>query len=398
MIRDEVISIRQRRPDGAVVATRTDPATDTSATDIAAAENFLHAFHDAHPEAGSLTRRLAEVRRDIADTGTYRHTSAELAYGARLALRDSGWCPTGVPWRRLKVRDLRGLRNASAIASECFEHLRLATNAGRIQPLVTVFAPDTPNRPGPRIWNEQVVRYAGYEYANGTVLGDARYRGFTAQVQRLGWKPPTQRSRFDHLPLVVETAHEGPKVVTVPRDVVQEVPLEHPEYPWFVELRLRWHTVPLISNMQLHIGGIRYPAAPFNTWFVGTEIGTRGLADENAYGITRHVAERLGLDTSTERTLWRDRAIVEINRAVLFSFDAARVTIADHHSEALHRLAWLRSGPRTGGHRPSFSVTREAAHRARQGTPLCFPSPEPPLPRDDVVVRRHCLGTGAPEQ
>ncbi len=100
------------------------------------------------------------------------------------------------------------------------------------------------------------------------MLGDARYQGFTAEVQRLGWKPPSQRSRFDHLPLVVETAHEGTKLVTVPRDVVQEVPLEHPDLPWFVELGLRWHTVPLISNMQLLIGGIRYPAAPFNTRFV----------------------------------------------------------------------------------------------------------------------------------
>ncbi|MEV6231866.1 nitric oxide synthase oxygenase [Saccharopolyspora shandongensis] len=402
-IRDEVIPAQQRQPDTGVeyatgtsrlVADRCEPTTD-----ISAAEQFLRAFHDAHPEAGSLSERLAEVRQEFADTGTYRHTSEELAYGARIALRDSGWCTSGVAWRQLKVRDLRGLCNASAIASECFEHLRLATNAGQIQPLITVFAPDSPDHPGPCIWNEQVVRYAGYALSGGGVLGDARYSGFTAEAQRLGWKPPTQRGRFDHLPLVVETAHEGPKPVTIPRDVVQEVPLEHPEFSWFVELGLRWHTVPLISNMQLLIGGIRYPAAPFNTWFVGTEIGTRGLADESAYGVTRHVAERLGIDTSTERTLWRDRAIVEINRAVLFSFDSARVTITDHHSEALHRLAWLGSAPRTGASRPMFTVTKEATQRARQGAPSGFPSPEPSWPRYDVPARmnRRCLGTGLPE-
>ncbi|MEU5851626.1 nitric oxide synthase oxygenase [Saccharopolyspora shandongensis] len=402
-IRDEVIPTQQRPPDTGVeyatstsrlVADRCEPTTD-----ISAAEQFLRAFHDAHPEAGSLSERLAEVRQEFADTGTYRHTSEELAYGARIALRDSGWCTSGVAWPQLKVRDLRGLRNASAIASECFEHLRLATNAGQIQPLITVFAPDSPDLPGPCIWNEQVVQYAGYALSDGGVLGDARYSGFTAEAQRLGWKPPTQRGRFDHLPLVVETAHEGPKPVTIPRDVVQEVPLEHPEFSWFVELGLRWHTVPLISNMQLLIGGIRYPAAPFNTWFVGTEIGTRGLADESAYGVTRHVAERLGMDASTERTLWRDRAIVEINRAVLFSFDSARVTITDHHSEALHRLAWLHSAPRTGASRPMFTVTKEATQRARQGAPSGFPSPEPSRPRYDVLARmnRRCLGTGLPE-
>ncbi|CAM06413.1 nitric-oxide synthase [Saccharopolyspora erythraea NRRL 2338] len=345
----------------------------SAATDVAAAEKFLRAFHDAHPEAGELDPRLAEVRAEIARTGTYRHTPEELAYGARVALRDSGWCTSGVPWRRLLVRDLRGLRNATTVAKECFEHLRLATNAGRIQPLISVFAPDTPHEPGPRIWNEQVVRYAGYAGPGGEVLGDARYVGFTAAAQRLGWRPPKTRGRFDHLPLVVETAHEGPRTFTVPRDLVQEVPLEHPDLPWFYKLGLRWHSVPLVSNMRLLIGGITYPAAPFNTWFVGTEIGTRALADEMAYGFIREVADRIGLDTTSERTLWRDRAIVEINRAVLYSFDSARVTITDHHSETLHRLAWLRTAPEEGTERPAFVAGGEADRRARKGAPACFP-------------------------
>ncbi|AHI02096.1 nitric-oxide synthase [Kutzneria viridogrisea] len=343
-----------------------------SSVDLAAAEEFLRMFHDAHPEAGPLGQRLTQVRTEIADTGTYRHTPQELAYGARVALRDSGWCTSGVPWRRLKVRDLRGLRNAAAVAAECVQHLRLSTNNGQIQPLVTVFAPDGPNSPGPCVWNEQLVRYAGYRDANGKVLGDPRYAEFTDAVSRMGWKAPTQRGRFDHLPLVVETAHEGPKLFTVPRDVIQEVPLEHPELPWFVELGLRWHAVPVISNMRLVIGGITYPAAPFNSWFVGAEIGTRSLADEGAYAVAREVAERLGLDVRSERTLWRDRATIELNRAVLHSFDAAQVTITDHHAEALHRLAWLRSRQRAGGNRPAFRVDAVTAQRARLGTPARF--------------------------
>ncbi|GAA2816039.1 nitric oxide synthase oxygenase [Saccharopolyspora taberi] len=350
---------------------RQAPATDDHPTDPAAAEEFLRAFHDAHPDAGPLAPRLSQVRADIARSGTYRHTTEELTHGARIALRDSGWCTSGVPWRHVQVRDLRGLRNASPVARECFEHLRLATNGGRIRPLITVFAPDSPRRPGPRIWNEQVVRYAGYPGSDGGTLGDPRYAGFTTAAQRLGWKPPARRGRFDHLPLVVETAHEGPAAFTVPRDVVQEVPLEHPDLPWFARLGLRWHTVPLISNLHLVIGGIRYPAVPFNTWFVGTEIGTRGLADENAYGVVQEVAGELGLDTSSERTLWRDRAIVEINRAVLFSFDSARVTVTDHHAETLHRLGSPR--PASGSARPAFVRPADADRRAREGAPACFP-------------------------
>lgn len=397
--RDEVIP-SQTSPSDAdrrVLDTAGGAWTSPGCADLAAAEEFLLAFYDAHPEAGSLTKRLAEVRRSIAETGTYRHTGEELTYGARLALRDSGWCTSGVAWQRVRVRDLRGLRNASAIASECFEHLRLATNEGRIQPMVTVFAPDTPERAGPRLCNEQVVRYAGYSLSNGGVLGDVRNRDFTSEVMRLGWKPPAQRGRFDHLPLVVETHHEGAKLVPVPRDVVQEVPLEHPEYRWFGELGLRWHTVPLISNMQLRIGGLQYPAAPFNTWFVGTEIGTRALADENAYGIARQVADQLGMDTSTDRSLWRDRAIVEINRAVLHSFDAARVVITDHHSEALHRLARLRSGPRSGGSKPRFTLNRDAARPGLAANPA---PAAPARPRYDVLARmsRRCLGTDLADQ
>lgn len=367
-ISDEAVPLQQ--DPGKSDSSRTSGADP--GVDVVAAEEFIRAFHDTHPGVGSLRERLAQVRAEIADTGTYRHTDKELAYGARVALRDSGWCTSGVPWRRLKVRDLRGLRHASAVAKECFEHLRQASNGGRIQPLITVFAPDTPQTSGPRIWNEQVVRYAGYESPDGAVMGDRRYVGFTTAVCRRGWTPPSRRSRFDHLPLVVETAHEGVHLFDIPRDVIQEVPLEHPDLPWFSELGLRWHTVPLISNMQLVIGGIRYPAAPFNTWFVGAEIGTRGLADENAYGVARDVAGRLGMDTSSERSLWRDRAIVEINRAVLFSFDSAQITVTDHHAEAQHRLAWLRSGWRSGSARPAFSVSKAATQRARHGTPACF--------------------------
>ncbi|HWM03347.1 MAG TPA: nitric oxide synthase oxygenase [Actinophytocola sp.] len=292
----------------------------------AEAEEFLRAFHQARPNAGELDVRLAKVRAEIAATGTYRHKPAELAFGARLALRDSGWCPAEVPWRGLLVRDLREIRDSAEVAAQCVQHLRAATNGGRVRPMVSVFAPDTPWRPGPRLHNDQLVRYAGYADPGGS-LGDRRYIGFTTAVCRLGWRPPTGRSAFDKLPLVVETPHEGVSLFPLPRDVVREVPLEHPDLAWFVGLGLRWHAVPVISNMKLVIGGITYPAAPYNGVYICHAIGEDVLADEAAYGLVRHIAVRLGLDVSSERTLWRDRAIVELNRAVVHSFDAAGVTM-----------------------------------------------------------------------
>jgi nitric-oxide synthase len=173
----------------------------------------------------------------------------------------------------------------------------------------------------------------------------------------------------------VETAHEGTILCRVPDDALAEVRLTHPDLPFFAGLGLRWPAVPVIGNMRLSIGGVNYPAAPFNSWHVGTEIGTRGFADETAYGVAAQVAEKLGLDTSSERTLWRDRVTVELNRAVLHSFDEAGVTITDHHAEALHRLAWLRSRQRPNSHRPAFRVDADRTQRARHGAPAKFAAP-----------------------
>lgn len=296
------------------------------------AERFIRMFHQARPNAGRVETRLAQVWAELAGTGTYRHTPGELAFGARLALRDSGWCPADVPWRGLLVRDLREIRDGATIVAECAQHLRSATGDGRLNPMVSVFAPDTPQRPGPRIRNDQLVRYAGYQDGVGRTVGDRRYIDFTSRVCRLGWRPPTGRGAFDLLPLLVETPDEGVTMASLPRDAVLEVAIVHPDLPWLRAMELRWHAVPVISDRRLSIGGIDYPAAPFNGVYICRAIGADVLAGEAGYGLARQVAGRLGLDTSTDRTLWQDRVMVELNRAVLHSFDAAGVRI-EHSAE-----------------------------------------------------------------
>ena len=85
-----------------------------------------------------------------------------------------------------------------------------------------------------------------------------------------------------------------------------------------------------------------YPAAPFNGWYLGTEIGARNLVDADRYNLLPVVADRLGLDTRSESArMWRDRALVEMVRAVQYSFDVAGVTMADHHSESQRFLTHL---------------------------------------------------------
>jgi nitric-oxide synthase len=64
---------------------------------------------------------------------------------------------------------------------------------------------------------------------------------------------------------------------------------------------------------------------------MGTEIGARNFGDTYRYNLLPVVAQRLGLDMSRDRTLWRDRALVELNVAVLHSYERAGVTMMDHH-------------------------------------------------------------------
>ncbi len=315
------------------------------------AERFIMLFH-AENRAGPPDRRLRQVRREIETTGTYRHTPEELEFGARVAWRNSSRCIGRLYWRSLRVRDRREVTAAPDIAAESIAHLREATNGGRIRPLITVFAPDTPDRPGPRILNSQLARYAGYHTADGAVLGDPANTDVTRLARYLGW-PGGQRGgrpagRFDLLPLVVQEAGAPLTLHELPADAVLEVIIGHPEFDWFADLGLRWYSVPVISDMYLDVGGVCYPTAPFNGWYMGTEIGSRDLGDTGRYDQLPVIARHMGLSTASDRNLWKDKALTELNLAVLHSFTAAGVTISDHHTESARFLQHMEREERQG--------------------------------------------------
>ncbi|MEU7166161.1 nitric oxide synthase oxygenase [Streptomyces morookaense] len=313
----------------------------------AAAEAFVRLHHHENPAAGPPEPRLAEVAEEISRTGTYRHTPEELEFGAKVAWRNSVRCIGRLYWRSLTVRDRRDVNTAEEIAEEAVRHLQQSTNGGRIRPYVTVFAPDAPGRPGPRIHNAQLVRYAGYSRPDGSVLGDPVSVELTALAQGLGW-PGGPGTPFDVLPLVVEGCGEKPRWFELPDSAVLQVPLEHPEFDWFVQLGLRWYAVPAVSDMRLEIGGVGYPLAPFNGWYMGTEIGARNLADTARYDLLPQIARLMGLDVSRDRSLWKDRALVELNVAVLHSFERAGVAMSDHHTEARRFLDHVAREERAG--------------------------------------------------
>jgi nitric-oxide synthase len=318
------------------------------------AERFITQFHTEN-HAGPPDRRLQQVRREIEIAGTYWHTPAELEFGARVAWRNSSRCIGRLYWRSLQVRDRREVTAAADIAAESVLHLRQATNGGRIRPMITVFAPDEPGRPGPRILNSQLVRYAGYRSASGSLTGDPANVDVTSLAMHLGWPGgrtgPDSRghqNRFDILPLLVQEAGAPVTLHELPADAVLEVPIGHPELDWFAGLGLRWYAVPVISDMYLEVGGIRYPAAPFNGWYMCTEIGSRDLGDNGRYDQLPVIATHMGLSTASDRSLWKDKAMTELNLAVLHSYSTAGVTIADHHTESARFLQHLAKEERQG--------------------------------------------------
>ena len=282
------------------VALDSDRPAPHRTVDADQAEDFVRTVHDELPELGPATARVTDVRREIARSGTYRHTPAELRHGARLAWRNASRCIGRLYWRSLVVRDRRDVTDAGGMAAECVEHLRVATNGGRIRPVVTLFAPAGPDGTGPRILGDQLIRYAGYRSERGEVLGDPSQVTATERALALGWRGGAG-TPFDVLPLVVQPAGEGPRLFDLPADAVLEVPISHPDLPWLARLGLWWHAVPAIARMPLEIGGLVYTAAPFNGWYLGTEIGARNLADTDRYDLLPEIARRMGLDTSSDR-------------------------------------------------------------------------------------------------
>jgi nitric-oxide synthase, bacterial len=301
-----------------------------AAADVfAEASEFLSTRHRELQQGSVPPARLAEIAVEARRTGTYRHTPDELSYGARIAWRNSLDCLGKSAWRQLMVRDRRELAKPDDVFEGCLEHLRAATNGGRIRAVLTAFAPAGPDGRGVRLCNSQLVRYAGYRSADGSVVGDKATVRFTDAVLALGWRGAG--TPYDVLPIVVQAPGGEPRWYRIPANAVMEVPITHPELPWFESVGLRWYAHPAISNQLLRVGGVSYPAAPFSGWYTCSEVALRNLADTSRYDALPAIASRMGLDTSSRRTLWRDRALVELMRAVVHSYDQHGVTIVDHH-------------------------------------------------------------------
>ncbi|KAM3936048.1 nitric oxide synthase, inducible [Leptodactylus fuscus] len=312
------------------------------------------------PQIENYLNRLETITKDIEHSGTYQLTRDELVFAAKQAWRNAPRCIGRIQWNNLQVFDARNCKTTQDMFQLICRHIKYATNGGNVRSAITIFPQRTDGKHDFRVWNSQLIRYAGYEMPDGVIIGDPASIEFTELCIQLGWKPKYER--FEILPLVLQANGEDPELFELPRDLVSEVIMEHPKFEWFKDLNLRWYILPAVSNMMLEAGGIEFTACPFNGWYMGTEIGVRDFCDVQRYNVLEEVGRRMGLETHKLASLWKDHAVVEINVAVLYSFHKHNVTIMDHHSAA-----------------ESFMKHMENEYRLRGGCPADWVWLVPPM-------------------
>ncbi|NXV83388.1 NOS2 protein, partial [Atlantisia rogersi] len=338
-------------PKGLVKGTRDGPVP--SAELLPQAIDFIRQYYNSfkEPKIEDHLLRLEAVNKEIQTTGTYHLTQDELTFAAKQAWRNAPRCIGRIQWSNLQVFDARDCKTAREMFDHICRHIQYATNNGNIRSAITIFPQRTDGKHDFRVWNSQLVRYAGYQMPDGSVIGDPASVEFTQLCIELGWKP--KYGRFDVVPLVLQANGQDPEIFEIPPEIVLEVPMEHPRYEWFKELDLKWYALPAVANMLLEVGGLEFTACPFNGWYMGTEIGVRDFCDVQRYNILQEVGRRMGLETNKLSSLWKDRAVVEINVAVLHSFQKQNVTIMDHHSAAESFMKYMQNEYRVRGGCPA---------------------------------------------
>ncbi|XP_026329114.1 nitric oxide synthase-like isoform X2 [Hyposmocoma kahamanoa] len=312
------------------------------------AQSFYKQYFESirRENSKAYTNRLEEVRKELKEHGTYQLKSPELVFAAKTAWRNAQRCIGRIQWKKIQIFDCREVTTARGMFEALCTHIKYATNKGNIRAAITIFPQRTDGKHDYRIWNHQLIAYAGYVEEDGSILGDPARVEFTEICIKLGWKP-AQRTAWDVLPLVLSADGKDPEFFELPRDIIMEINLEHPLFEWFKDLDLRWYAVPAVSNMKLDCGGLEFTATAFNGWYMSTEIGCRNLCDTYRLNVTEKVAIKMGLDTNSYATLWKDRALVEVNVAVLHSFHRDNVSIVDHHSASEQFMKHLESENKT---------------------------------------------------
>uniref|UniRef100_A0A8B9R6Y5 Nitric oxide synthase n=1 Tax=Astyanax mexicanus TaxID=7994 RepID=A0A8B9R6Y5_ASTMX len=259
------------------------------------ATDFINQYYTSIKRCGSKAHvdRLEEVKKEIETSGTYQLKDTELIYGAKHAWRNAARCVGRIQWSKLQVFDARDCTTAHGMFNYICNHIKYATNKGNL-----------------RYALEQFIAL-DFMDLGAFVLQAASYRQppvGSICIQQ-GWKAP--KGRFDVLPLLLQANGNDPELFEIPDDLVLEVNITHPKELHGME--------SFIMAEQLHQNLIS-PNSVQSPGFTGVKQWCK------------EVATMMGLDTRKTSSLWKDQALVEINIAVLYSYQVSKVTIVDHHS------------------------------------------------------------------
>jgi len=303
---------------------------------ILQARDFLSQYYNDHVNHEKpkkpQSEREKEVIQQIREKKTYKMTSDELVWGARMAWRNAPRCPARVIWKKLTVFDKRHIDDAEGMFKAILEHLEYSNNGGNIRPAITVFRQREPGKKDPRVWNGLMCQFAAYEADDGSIIGDPAALGITQFCQKLGWQG--KGTPFDFLPMLLSGADGEPKYFEIPEHLCMRVKITHPTNEGINSMGLEWFGLPGVSSMMFECGGLQYPGAPFAGWYQGTEVASRDFLDPQRYNLLVPIGEAMGLDMSSNTTLWKDEVALELNKAVLYSYKKAGVSIVDHFTQA----------------------------------------------------------------
>lgn len=304
---------------------------------------------------GDMARddRWKAIQDEISSTDTYDLTYDELQYGAKLSWRNAPKCANRAHWQELIVKDYRYVKTNEECNEALLEFLDESISSGATKTLMAVFPHRRPHqKQGPRTWNSNLYRFAGYRTKEG-ILGDPRDEEFTqVLIERHGWKPPSPRTKWDPLPLLIQFDEtKPPQIFQLPSQYVPIIHLEHPDHLGFNALGLRWFAIAVVAGRELSIGGLVFTMAPFVGYFMDMDL-VRDLTDPSRYDVCLAVAEAVKIDTSSTNPIWKDEAFMVVNQAVVSSFANSGFACISHHVMAAEFYKFYKNEMATRGYCP----------------------------------------------